>query len=140
MRSAIGIFVILTALFAAGCMTLPKGWNNSVAADVTAVADAAAPLWTIAAPTDVQKCLRQAGDVGALTYLTARKVDAKGKVADKNACLKIAVKTMQEAAEFAYPGNGKLENVIRLELKVDALDCDQVLGLCVAGIRAKEAK
>jgi hypothetical protein len=52
---------------------------------------------------------------------------------------------MQETAEFAYPsvldtGNGKLENVVRLELKIDALDCDQVLGLCLAGIRQKEGK
>lgn len=139
------VLSVLSTILLAGCMTLPKGWNNSVAADVEAVADAAAPLWTTTNTTDTQKCLRQAGDVGALTYLTARKVDAKGKVAGKNECLKLAVKAMQETAEFAYPavldtGGGKLENVIRLEFEVQALDCDQVLGLCLAGIHAKGAK
>ena len=137
--------VVMLVLCTVGCATVPAGWNDSSAGDVTAVADAAASLWTNAVLTDTQKCLKQAGDVGAVTYLTARKVDSKGKVANKNACLKIAVKAMQEAAEFSYPsaldfGAGKLENLIRLELKVDANDADQVLGLCLAGIRAKEEK
>jgi hypothetical protein len=138
-RLAVTVVLMVSLL---GCVTVPDGWNDSVAADVTAVSEAAACLWTTIAPTDTQKCLRQAADTGAITYLTARKVDAKGKVASKNACLKIAVKAMQEAAEFSYPavlktGSGRLENVVRLELKVDANDADQVLGLCLAGINAK---
>jgi len=138
------VFLVMTVALT-GCMTVPAGWNDSVADDVEVVAQAAAPLWTNAVLTDTQKCLRQAGDAGAITYLTARKVDSKGKIMDKNAALKLACKAMQETAEFAYPaaldfGAGKLENLVRLELKVDANDADQVLGLCLAGIRAKEDK
>jgi hypothetical protein len=140
MKTVLSMLLILSL---GACMTLPAGWNNSVAADVTAVADAAASLWTVAAPTDAQKCLLWAAEAGATSYQTARKVDSKGKVLDRNAALKLACKAMQEYVEFVFPAvmvtaSGKLENLVRLELKVDALDCDQVLGLCLAGINAKK--
>jgi hypothetical protein len=145
MRPAIGVFVFLAALLAAGCVTVPAGWNDSVAANVTAVADAAAPLWDAnATKTGVDECLKQCADMGAIAYQTARKVDAAGKVLSKNAALKLAAKTMQENGEFAFPKvmegapGGKLSEIVRIRFKVPANDADQVLGLLLAGINAKK--
>jgi len=128
----------------AGCMTLPKGWNEAEPAGIRVVTNAALVLWKAEPLTDTDKCLKECAEFGGDAYLTARKIDSKGRIADKNVCAKIAVKAMQEFAEQQFPsvletGAGKLENVVRLRFSVEANDAQQVIGLFRAAPKMQEA-